>query len=451
MEKILRKIEKIIPKKLYKAGQPIYHYGLTLLGAIINRFPAKNKGMYIIGVTGTKGKSTTTEIINAILEEAGYKTAVSNTIRFKIADKSTPNRYKMSMPGRFFMQNFLRRAVNAGCEYAVIEVTSEGSKQFRHKFMDLDAFVYTNMAPEHIESHGSYEKYREAKLRIADQLKPKGLMIVNSDDDEAEEFLNRVPENKQVRKIQYSLSDAKPINFEPKTELRFKKSTLYSNLAGEFNVYNILAAATFADSIGIDIETIRTAVENLSEVPGRVQRVRVSDKFAHDHPEHASKAGQINVYVDYAHTPESLEELYKAFSEDFYKIAILGNTGGGRDKWKRPVMATIAEKYCDEIIFANEDPYDEDPATIVNEMYEAIENKDKAEIILDRREAISSAIATALSMNTPKELHGKKKVVVLISGKGTDAYLMEADGQKTPWSDYEVAKEELERNSKKAL
>lgn len=436
MEKILRTVEKFIPKKIYRAGQPIYHYLLTLTGAIIYRFPAKK--LYIVGVTGTKGKSTTVEMINAILEEAGYKTALSNTIRFKVDDKSEPNKHKMSMPGRFFMQKFLRRAVDAGCTHAVVEITSEGSKQFRHKFIWLDAFVFTNMAPEHIESHGSYKKYREAKLKIADNLNKKnseankGLMIINSDDDEAEMFLERVSDS-VAKKVTYSLSDAKPIKFGKQTEMRFNKTTLYSDLPGEFNVYNIMAAATFADQIGIDHSVIKNAIENLTEIPGRVQKVTGV--------EGAPK--NVDIIIDYAHTPESLEELYKAFAGHSHKIAIIGNTGGGRDKWKRKVMAQIADRYCDEIILANEDPYDEDPMTIVNEMFGAIENK-PAEIILDRREAINVAISRAIAKSKSSSATGEK-IAVLISGKGTDPYLMEANGKKTPWSDYNVAKEEFEK------
>jgi UDP-N-acetylmuramoyl-L-alanyl-D-glutamate--2,6-diaminopimelate ligase len=413
MEKILRIIEKFIPKRIYKFFQPTYHFCLTLTGAIIYRFPARH--LYITGVTGTKGKSTTTEILNSIFETAGYKTALSNTIRFKIGDDSKSNKYKMSMPGRFFMQKFLRQAVDAGCTHAIIEITSEGSKQFRHNFIFLDSFIFTNLSPEHIESHGSYENYRQAKLNIAKLLawpKKNTVMAVNIDDKESEHFLKE----KADTKITYSLADAKPIDLSRGIQMRFHKSTIYSPLEGEFNVYNILGAMTLASAIGLDDEIIKKGVEKVNEVAGRVQKVNLGQDF--------------DVIIDYAHTIESLEELYKAFPNK-KKICVLGNTGGGRDKWKRPGMAKIAEQYCEEIILTNEDPYDEDPLQIIEEMEKALTKK-TAHIILNRRKAINTALRRA-----------KSGYVVLISGKGTDPYIMEADGKKTPWSDYEVAKEEL--------
>src|SRR6202042_499063 len=124
----------------------------------------------VIAVTGTKGKSSTTEMLCSILEEAGYKVALMNSIRFKIAGTSERNDLRMSMPGRFFIQDFLSRAVRAGCTAAILEMTSEGARQYRHRAIELDGFVFTNLAPEHIESHGSYEAYADAKFEIGKQL-----------------------------------------------------------------------------------------------------------------------------------------------------------------------------------------------------------------------------------------------------------------------------------------
>ena len=188
-----------------------------------------------------------------------------------------------------------------------------------------------------------------------------------------------------------------------------------------------MAAATLADELGIPHETIKKGIENLDEVKGRVQKVNAGQEF--------------DVIVDYAHTADSLEKLYKAFP-DKKKVCVLGNTGGGRDKWKRPEMAKIADKYCEEIILTNEDPYDEDPEKIIKEMSSAIsESKKPIHEIMDRRIAINTAIKRASKIG--------KDSVVLISGKGTDPYIMEANNKKTPWSDFEVTKEEINKIIKK--
>jgi len=438
MEKVLRFIEKLVPKKIYRFFQPFYHYGMALLGAIIYGFPARK--LFIIGLTGTKGKTSTSEMINNILEQSGKKTALSNGIRFKIGDKSRLNKFKMSMPGRFFMQKFLSDAVKAGCTHAVVEMTSEGSRCFRHKFIWLDAFLFTNLAPEHIESHGSYQNYLNAKLYLAENLVwPKNfkktstetLLVVNNDDAEASAFLQKTAD----KKVTYSLADASPIDYSHGIKMRFNDMTLYSSLPGEFNAYNILAAATLAREIGISNEIIKEAVENLKEIPGRAQKISVDGMMAQSGDKKLSQ--NFDVVVDYAHTKESLEAIYKAFPNK-KRICVLGNTGGGRDKWKRPDMAKIAEQYCQEIILTDEDSYDEDPAQIINDMKSAITKKD-VQIIMDRRTAINTAIGLA-----------DENSVVLITGKGTDPYIMGANGLKNPWSDAEVAKEELLKVLKKA-
>jgi len=398
---------------------PLYHFSLAFFGALIYRFPSRK--IIIIGVTGTKGKSSTVEILGNIFEAAGYRTAVLGTIKFQIGEKTERNLKKMTMPGRFFVQKFLRDAVDAGCTHAIIEMTSEGAKQFRQRFINMDALIFTNLSPEHIESHGSFERYRNAKLSIARTLarskKIKHYMIVNSDDITAHFFLD-IPNTEAVS---FSRSDAKNLIVdEQQCSFTFHDKKITSNLGGMFNVYNMLGAATCAAKFDVSLDAIAQGIANTKTIAGRMERIDVGQSFP--------------VVVDYAHTPDSLEAIYGAYT-DYETICILGNTGGGRDKWKRPIMGGVAEKYCTEIILTNEDPYDEDPETILKEIASGMETK-KPTIIIDRREAIAHAI---------QRTNAHKKPAILITGKGTDPFIMGPNDTKIPWDDRDVAKEELSK------
>jgi len=413
-------LKKLIPTPLFRALQPIYHFSLSLLGAILYRFPSKE--ITIIGVTGTKGKSTVVELINAIFEADARRTAVAGTIRFKIGEKSERNMYKMTMPGRFFIQKFLRDAVDAGCEVAIVEMTSEGVRQYRHKFIHLDALVFTNLSPEHIESHGSYEKYIAAKLELARALenskKRPRYTISNTDDEHGDLFLDVDVEHK----LPYSLDalELYTLNKED-ISLVLNGTTIRVPLVGLFNVYNTLAAITTARAFGIPLTTIEKALADLPPIKGRVERFKS--------PKDAER--KVTAIVDYAHTPDSLEKLYQAFPKD-YKICILGNTGGGRDKWKRPEMGRIAGVYCERVILTNEDPYDEDPEQIVEDIARGVDDESKVDIIMDRRKAVRIALEEA-----------PDGAVVLISGKGTDPYIMGPHNTKMPWSDAKVVQQEM--------
>ncbi|MFA5841418.1 MAG: UDP-N-acetylmuramyl-tripeptide synthetase [Candidatus Paceibacterota bacterium] len=420
MEKILRGIERFIPKKLYRFFQPAYHYSLALFGALLYRFPGRK--LYVLGVTGTKGKTSTVEIVNAILEEAGYTTAIISTLRFKVGKEEERNLFKMTMPGRFFVQKILRRAANSKCDYAIVETTSEGARFFRHKFICLNGLVFTNISPEHIESHGSFENYLEAKLSIAREVekspKDKKVIVANGDDKQAGKFLNFKVSDKR----KFSIEDAKPFDlYESGIDFTLGGEKIHSHLSGEFNLYNILAAVTFAKSQNIDDKTIRRAIEKFRGIRGRVEDIDEGQDF--------------KVIVDYAHTADSMEKLYQVF-QNHRKICVFGATGGGRDKWKRPEMGRVADAYCDEIILTDDDSYDENPKEIAESIAEGIKNK-KPIILTDRREAVREGLRRA-----------KTGDAVLITGKGTDPYLMGPNGTKIEWDDATVVREEL-KNLKK--
>ena len=409
-------LKRIVPSSVKKILSPVYHHVLAWIGAQLYGRPSRK--IKIVAVTGTKGKSSVCELINSILEHAGNKTALVSTIHFKIGEQTKPNKLKMTMPGRFFLQSFLRKAVDVQCDWAIVEMTSEGARQFRHLYIETDALVFTNIAPEHIESHGSFENYLKAKLSIGTELehstkRPRAI-IANTDNKHGADFLALKVENE----VPYSLTDANPWSTSEKgTSITFKGVPIHSPMPGEFTAYNMLAAATFAHTFGISVEDIKNGLESKRLIPGRVEPITEGQDF--------------DVIIDYAHTLESLEALYRAFPNK-RKICVLGNTGGGRDTWKRPKMASLAEKYCAKVILTDEDPYDEDPDAIVAEMAAGMETK--PHIIMDRRKAIRTAIELA------KNGGGDS---VLISGKGTDPYIMRKHGTREEWSDAHVAREEL--------
>ena len=387
-------IKKFTPQFLLR----IYHFELALLGALVYGFPGYNKNIKIIGVTGTSGKSTTTDLICRVLETAGYRVASFSTVRFKIADKEWNNDLKMTMPGRMKVQKFLRQAVNAGCQFAVLEVSSEGIRQFRHKFINFDLAVFTNLTPEHIESHGGFENYRNEKLKLFKAA--KNIHIINADDKNLEYFLDPSTGGPAKQKIKFSLQDNQKYN-------------LKLQLVGEFNLMNALAAMAVGRAYGVSQEICKKALESATGIPGRMEKVSQS-------PE---------VIVDYAHTPEQLEAVYKSLAGKKL-VCVLGSCGGGRDKWKRPVLGEIANKYCDRIFITNEDPYDENPEDIINQVAEKAGST--AEKILDRKEAIKKAIELA-----------DNNSVVVITGKGSEPWMCVANGKKIPWSDKEIVKETL--------
>lgn len=415
---IVSALKKIVPGSIGRPLLPMYHRILAFVMALSYGFPAKK--LTVIGVTGTTGKSTTVEMLFAVLRAAGHRTALMSTIRFAIEDESEPNRFKMTLQGRGFAQAFMRRAVSAGCTHIVIEVTSESVLQYRHWFLEPDALIVTNIQREHIERHGSFEKYVAAKKAIVDSLarssKPHTILVTNADIPESRAF--RSAQVSEV--IEFKASELHNIRSSDR-DVHFEYLGTHFSLpiAGAFNALNALAAIKMAGAFGVSLSTSATALASLPIVQGRMEHIETGQNFT--------------VIVDYAHTPDSLRALYSAFPTQ-RKICVLGNTGGGRDVWKRPEMGRIAEESCEKIILTNEDPYDEDPRAIVDAMAKGMRRA--PEIIMDRREAIRHALASAHPGDA-----------VLISGKGTDPYIMGAHGAQLSWSDADVVREELKRLS----
>ncbi|PIR83217.1 hypothetical protein COU19_01745 [Candidatus Kaiserbacteria bacterium CG10_big_fil_rev_8_21_14_0_10_56_12] len=409
-------LKRIVPEPVVALLRRPYHASLALLMTAVYGFPARR--LTVIGITGTKGKSTVAEMLFALFRAAGYHTALISTIRFAIDDESEPNRYKMTLQGRGFSQAFMHRALAAGCTHLIIEVTSESVLQYRHWFLGLNALVVTNIQREHIDRHGSFENYVAAKRAIIDTLarskKSPRILVCNEDVPETKAFLS-APVSTCVGFSTAELTDL--TSDERQVSFRYGNTPIIVPLPGRFNALNALAALKLGEDFGIPHDTMATALAHLAPVRGRVEHIDEGQDFI--------------AVVDYAHTTDSLQALYDAFPHQ-RKICVLGNTGGGRDTWKRPEMGRIADESCEEVILTNEDPYDEDHKAIVAQMAKGMRRPPT--IIMDRREAIRHALSRARAGNA-----------VLISGKGTDPYIMGARGKKTPWSDAAVVREELKK------
>jgi len=455
----------------------------------------------VIGVTGTNGKSTVVELIHAILAEAGFKTGSVSSLRFKLGNEEQQNRLKMTMPGRFALQKFLRECVNAGCRYAVLEVTSEGIKQFRNKFIKFDVAVMTNVTPEHIESHGSFENYLEAKLKLFEQVcfahrgqtQTKhgqsqkyglGISAVNGDDPNAQKFLQFPAKEKYVYNSAFigveknGSAQKMPITEKLTTpegiSFKLQNTTISSHLLGEFNFYNILAAISAALSQKIAIETIKNALAKIHGIPGRLEFVQ-KKPFA--------------VVVDYAHTPDALRKVYETLRNANPKsqnspprripglrpseantfasdpnpklICVLGAAGGGRDKWKRPEMGKIAAEFCDEVILTNEDPYDESPLEIIKDIEKGLSSKSQIPKFAFSANSGASPVESQIVGFQPKSQivldrreaireaikSAKNGDTVIITGKGAEPYIMGPNNTKIPWDDRKVAKQELKNTA----
>lgn len=409
-------IRKLIPDFISKP----YHLFLAFLGASYFCFPSKK--IKVIGITGTNGKSTVVFMLCHILKKAGFKVAGLSSIEFRINDKIIENKTRMTMPGRFFVQKLLADAIKEGCQYFVMEVTSQGIEQYRHAFIDFDCAIITNLTPEHIEAHKGFENYKKAKGKFFEAVKNRH--IINIDDSYAEYFLNFEAREKggyttgiqksKVKSQNYNLKfktlEAQNIiiDQEGKSEFEIENQKIKLNLIGEYNVYNALASISYCLSQNISLQVCAQALNDLPTIPGRGEVV-INEPF--------------KVVVDYAFTPNALEQVYKTLkSANGKMIAVLGSCGGGRDRWKRPVLGKLADKYCDIVIITNEDPYNEDPQKIIDMVASGVKSKTPNKI-LDRREAIKFALSQA----QPND-------VVIITGKGSEPSIIEK-GKRIPWSD----------------
>jgi UDP-N-acetylmuramoyl-L-alanyl-D-glutamate--2,6-diaminopimelate ligase len=430
-------IKKLIPKKWLLQ----YHKGWAILANYKYGFPS-NK-LIVIGVTGTNGKSTTSNLIAKVLEESGAKVGLMTTVNFKIAGKEWINNTHKTMQGRLALQKMLNEMVKAGCKYAVVETSSEGIMQSRNWGINYDMAVFTNLTPEHIEAHGSFENYKKTKgllfsglgryprKKINGQEIPKTL-AVNLDDEHWQYYFNFSADKKYGYGISFvsKLPDAEAIlASDLKLEVNgtfFRVGTedFNTKLIGRFNVYNCLAAICVGLNFGMNLNQCKQALGKVTGVPGRMEVIDEGQDFS--------------ILVDYAHDPASFNNLFstlKMFAKNRI-IHVFGSAGGVRDHAKRPTLGRISGEQADISIITDEDSYDEPTIKILNEIAAGAVAAGKVEgqtlfKITDRREGIKYACQIA----QPGDL-------VLITGKGTEQSI-KSNGQEYPWDDRNVTREIL--------
>lgn len=413
--------KRILPGRILK----IYYIFFPFFSKIIFNIPSKN--IILIGITGTDGKSSTVLITAKILKEAGYKVGFSSSIFFSDGEKERINDLKVTMPGRFFMRRLLKQWIQNGCQIGIIEVTSEGIKQERHRYIDFDILLLTNITPEHLEAHGGFLNYKNTKAKIFKALAStvkKGFpktIIVNGDFKECLEFLNYNAEQKftygiinqnvdlKASILECDLKNTKFILSNKKNKIEIKTS-----LIGPFIIKNILAAATIAYyCFNVEFEKIKKAIEKIPTIPGRFEIV----------------SSEPLVIVDYAHTVFAVEELLKFLRKNWNGkiIHVFGAAGGGRDKWKRPVLGKLSEMYTDFTILTEENSFDDSTEKILNDILLGFSNKDRVEVISNRKKAIRKGLSMV-----------KKDTLLLVTGKGCETVIMGPYGRKIPHNDKEV-------------
>lgn len=413
-----------------------YHVLNAWLAALRYGFPARK--MIIIGITGTKGKTTTANFLWSILSSSGYSVGLIGTANIRIKDKEEMNEYHMTMPGPWVLQKLLQRMLKARCTHVIMEVTSEGLKYGRHHGIFFDVGIFTNLTPEHLPSHrGSFEVYKRTKGKLFRALdhRPKlvqgvsvpTISIVNADDPSHSYFLSFPAEKKVTYGITAGKIQAENISQDHHgVEFIVDGQVYRTPLLGTFNVYNILPAIALARLWYVRPERIQEGLASLRSIPGRMEIMEEAKNFT--------------VVVDYAHEKVSMNALLDTAlllkAADKKIILILGAEGGGRDKGKREHMGRIAGIKADYVIVTNVDPYEDDPLEIIEGIARFAEMEGKVRnttlfSITDRREAIKKAFSIA----SPGD-------IVLITGKGAEQSMI-IGGKSIPWDDRVVVRELL--------
>ncbi len=422
-------VKFFIPTKLFRTIEPYGHLLEAIVFNVLYGFPARK--FKVIGVTGTNGKTTTSFLIHKMLRESGRKVGLMTTVAYGANDDIKPQTYHMTNVTIPALMKRLKALQKAGVEWLVLETTSQALAQNRVWGVPYSIAVMTNITHEHLDWHGTFANYRDAKRLLFERASAnkKGLRlgIINADDESAKYFVADVKNH-----VTYGIKDgdirAKYIKQSPAGS-RFaavvdgEEYWISCKLPGEFNIYNSMAAVAVGRAVGLTKEEIEQGIEALEGVEGRMTRIDEGQDF--------------DVIVDFAHTPDSFEKLFKDLKPVVKgKLIVLFGSAGRRDEAKRAIQGELAGKYADEVIITEEDDRDIDGLEIMNQIAEGAEKAGKTRdrslfLVHDRTEAIQFAVKRA-----------KKGDTVLLLGKGHEKTIERADGEH-PWDEIAAARNSI--------
>lgn len=387
-----------------------------------NWYDHPSAAVKVVGVTGTNGKTSVATLLYETVRHLGYDAGLISTIKICYADRTVKATH--TTPDPLVIQEHLAAMRDLGCTYCFMEVSSHGIDQDRHKGIDFQGAVFTNLSHDHLDYHHTFAAYRDVKKRLFDELDPRAFALVNADDKNASYML----QNSKATKHDYglkSVSEFKAQVIENQAIgmlLRIDQRELYTPLHGSFNASNLLAVYAVCTLLGFDKEEVTVAMSQLKPVEGRFNVVR--------------GANGVFAIVDFAHTPDALSNVYEAIAQLRTKnerlLTVLG-CGGNRDRAKRPEMGKIATEQSDVVIFTSDNPRDEDPLTIIDHMNAGVSVELKRKVLIqpDRLEALKMAVTIA----QPND-------VLLVAGKGHEKY-QEIEGQRFEFDDLKIVKKLL--------
>lgn len=401
----------------------------VLAAIATNFYKSPTRNLPLIGITGTNGKTTTTYLLEAIFNEYEQKTGLIGTIQMKIGDKAFS--VNNTTPHALLLQKTFREMVDANVDQAIMEVSSHALDLGRVYGCEFDIAIFTNLSQDHLDYHKDLDDYLRAKSLLFSQLgnayrdNNHKVAVLNADDRSVDLLKKSTAQHiltygchsqadVMATNIKLSLQETSFTMITPAGEILIK-----SKLIGMFNIYNMLAASSAAIASNIPLETIKKALEKISGVNGRFEQVVAGQNYA--------------VIVDYAHTPDSLENVLETIAEFANRrVFVVVGCGGDRDRTKRPLMAQISLKYADHTIFTSDNPRTEDPDQILEDMTSGLTG-DHFEMIKDRKKAIHQAIQLA-----------KEDDVILIAGKGHETY-QEINGVQYDFDDHQIAEEAIKK------